>query len=132
MLSVSKYPKAYVDACQRNIKRQIVTYRKLGPLQRAGSFEAQFLNHMLLALDHYFCHRGRGPELKDGNPLNELRMLCNSIMEGEGRLLRDSTIRYDASKSVLQLKLGDKIELNIDAFDVFAEAVFSEVRKKFT
>jgi hypothetical protein len=32
-------------------------------------FERQFFNHMMLALDHYFLHRSRNMEGKDGNPL---------------------------------------------------------------
>ncbi len=36
---------------------------------------------MILALGHYFVHRGRHTEGKDGNPLTEVRMLCDAIME---------------------------------------------------
>ena len=56
------------------------------------AFERQLFNHMILALDHYFVHRSRTMEGKDGNPLNEVRMLCHAIMENEGRMSADKTI----------------------------------------
>ncbi len=34
-------------------------------------------------------HVMRGKEGKDGNPLNEVRMLCNSIMENDGKMAEE-------------------------------------------
>jgi hypothetical protein len=52
------------------------------------SFETNFFNHMVLVLDHYFVHRSRIIELKDGNPLNEVRMLCDSIMLHDNKMAK--------------------------------------------
>jgi len=43
---------------------------------------------MVLVLDSSFSHRQRTMELKDGNPLNEVRVLCNSILENDGIMPR--------------------------------------------
>jgi hypothetical protein len=86
MLSVSRYAKDYVDACRAKLAAQLASYRKVlaaKPLE-IDAFERQFFNHMILALDHHFLHRSRNTEGKDGNPLNEVRMLCNAIMENKG------------------------------------------------
>ena len=56
-----------------------------------GSLEPLFFGNMLLALE-CFVHRARGLESKDGNPLNEVRMLSNSILQSGGVLAADSTI----------------------------------------
>ena len=48
-----------------------------------AAFEARFLSHLVLALDDYFLHRGRTIEGKDGNPLNEVRLLCDSIKDND-------------------------------------------------
>lgn len=50
---------------------------------------------MVLALDQLFVHRARGIEGKDGNPLNEVRVLCTSIMANGGVLVKDSQIKLD-------------------------------------
>jgi hypothetical protein len=48
-------------------------------------------------------------ELKDGNPLNEVRVLCNSITTNKGKLCSDKTIKLDPAKSILGFKVGDEI-----------------------
>lgn len=45
------------------------------------------------------------PTGKDGNPLNEVRILCNSIMNNNGIMSKDKTIRLNPEKSVLIFKI---------------------------
>ena len=134
MLMVSSYAKDYVDACRAKVSAQLASYRKVVAAEPAEieAFERQFFNHMILALDHYFVHRGRGMEGKDGNPLNEVRMLCDAIMENQGRMSASKTIRDKPETSVLKLKAGDQIRLNADDFDRLSTAFFDEIEKKFT
>jgi hypothetical protein len=102
MLMVSSCAKDYVDGCRAKVAVQLASYRKvLGakPLE-IQAFERQFFNHMSMALDRYFVHRGRAMEGKDGNPLNEVRMLCDAIMEHGGRMSTNKTIRYRSETSI--------------------------------
>ncbi len=133
MLSVSRYAKDYVDACRAAVAAQLTSYRKLGPAKPAGiePFERQFFNHMILALDHYFMHRGRTMEGKDGNSLNEVRMLCNAIMENDGRMGADKTIRYKPDMSIPKFRAGDEIRLNADDFDRLFAAFLDEIATKY-
>jgi hypothetical protein len=94
-------------------------------------FERQFFNHMILALDHYFIHRGRTMEGKDGNPLDEVRMLCDAIMANDGRMSARKTIRYEPETSILRFKTGDEIRLNADKFARLSAAFFDEIEKKY-
>lgn len=90
MLSVSKYSQEYVDQCRSSIDSTLSAYEDLAKAAAATSeprldaaieaFEPTYFNSMVLVLDHHFLHRGRNIEGKDGNPLNETRMLCNSLM----------------------------------------------------
>jgi hypothetical protein len=95
-------------------------------------FEAVFFSHMVVALDRYFVHRTRGREGKDGNPLNEVRMLCNSILEHEGVLTTDKTIKYDPAKTVLAIAIGTPIRLKETDFNRLAAAFFAEMEKRFS
>jgi hypothetical protein len=132
MLSVSTYPKSYIDDCCRKTGGQIAAFNKLKGGAELKAFAPLFFNHMLLALDHYFNHRARGQEKKDGNPLNEVRMLANSIMENDAVLAADSTIKYDPGKAVLKLRVGDKIALDADAFQRISDAFFDDMKAKFS
>lgn len=68
------------------------------------AFEPLFFGNLVLVLDNFFVHRMRGLEKKDGNSLNEVRMLCNSILQNDGVLAANKTIKFDSSKSVFEIE----------------------------
>src|SRR5437016_14500540 len=84
---------------------------------RMEAFEARFFNDQVLLLDYMFVHRLTGIEGKDGNPLNEVRVLCNSILPNQGKLQVDklpgwpnsagASIKLPPEKSVLKLRGPD-------------------------
>lgn len=133
MLSVSRYTKDYVDACRAKVAAQLASYRKVLAAKPLGidAFERQFFNQMILAPDHYFLHRSRNMEGKDGNPLNEVRMLCNAIMENQGRMNVDKTIRYKPEGSILKFKVSDEVRLGPEDFARLSAAFFDEIEKKY-
>ena len=95
------------------------------------AFEPQFFNNLVLVLDTLFVHRTRALEKKDGNPLNDVRVLSNSLLQNEGVLLADKTIKLDAAKSVLGYRVGDEIRLNEADFHGLSTAFFSEIESKY-
>lgn len=113
MLCVTTYTKDYVSSCSSKIEAQLAAYRGLVEAARenagdksessapAATFESLFFNNLVLVLDRFFVHRARGLEGKDGNPLNEVRLLCDSILQKDGVMTADKTIKYDPAKSVL-------------------------------
>src|SRR5205807_2695742 len=80
-------------------------------------------------------------EGKDGNPLNEVRILCNSILLNQGRLQVDrlpgwpnstsTGMELPPEKSVLKLKVGEEVRLNESDFVRLSKAFFAELEKKF-
>ena len=60
MLSVSRYPKAYIEDCRGKVDTQLAAFQKLKGGAELRAFEPLFFNHMVLALDRYFNHRARG------------------------------------------------------------------------
>ena len=135
MLSVNTYTQDYIDACRGQVEAQLSAYKNLIAVTTdAGAidtFAPLFFNTMVLALDHYFCHRSRTLELKDGNPLNEVRMLCTSIMENGGRMCTDKSIKLNPATSVLKHKPGDEIKLTEADFSRLYTAFFAEIEAKF-
>jgi hypothetical protein len=87
---------------------------------------------MVLAMDSCFVHRLRAMEQKDGNPQNEVRTLCHSIMNNHSILTADKTIKFDPAKSVLKYRVGDKIEVKEADFKRLASAFFAEIESKYS
>jgi hypothetical protein len=140
MLAITGYPQAFVDGCRRRIETQLRTYDEL--LAAAGdpaspgddlvaAFETQFFANLVLALDHSFMHRQRSLEGKDGNPINEVRMLANSLLEHDGVLTAEKAIKYDAGKAVAGIGIGDRISLDEKAFRLLSDGYFAEIEKRF-
>ena len=74
----------------------------------------------------------RKVEGKDGNPLNEVRMLCSSLLTNDGVLAADKTIKYTPETSVLKLRVGDEIRLDDAQFHRLLEAFLAGIEKRFT
>ena len=132
MLAASTYPRTYVDNCRRGIDEQMAAYKALKPGASSAVFEALFFNNLIVALDRMFVHRTRAREGKDGNALNEVRMLSESILENGGVLGANKTIKYAPETSILGIAIGGRIKLSQAEFARLAKAFFSEIEAKFT
>ena len=134
MLGRATYPLDFIMACRKRAEKQLGLYdalaAKAGP--EVAAFAPEFFNTMVLALDHYFMHRLRGKEGKDGNALNEVRMLSSSILENEGVMTKDNTIKYDPAKSVTGIAIGETIIIDRQQFEALADRFFDEIAVKFT
>jgi hypothetical protein len=87
MLAVKSYSKDYIKACRARTDAQLAAHAALGAAAGKGkarsalvAFEAPFFNDLTLVLESYFVRRTRAIEGKDGNPLNEVRMICVSLL----------------------------------------------------
>lgn len=132
MLAVKSYDKREVEACRTRIGAMLAAWRAIPRSEATVAFEPHCFNHMVLALDGSFQHRMRGLEGKDGNALNEVRMLAASLSGSDAATLAaDATINYEPSKSVLGLKFGDAIALRVDDFERLAIAFFDEIVRRY-
>ena len=59
-------------------------------------------------------------------------MLCDSILQKDGVMTADKTIKFDPAKSVLRLQPGDEIRLSEADFVRLSNAFFAEIAAKFT
>ncbi|MGZ4689897.1 MAG: hypothetical protein ACXVKA_06365 [Acidimicrobiia bacterium] len=141
MLSRNSYTQEYIDACRARVDAQVSAYKALAraaakaksaPLGSAiDAIEPVIFNNMVVVLDSYFTHRARATEGKDGNALNEVRVLCTSMLENDDRLVADKQIKLTASKSVLGYEVGDEIRVHQADFVRLAKAFFAEIEKKY-
>lgn len=138
------YTQEEIDQGRTAVSQQLAAYRELVKAiadaasdPTAGSalesFKALFFNNMTLVLDRYFVHRFAGPnyEGKDGNPLNEVRIICDSLMSNNGIMRGDKQIKLVPERSVLKLNVGDSIRLTEPEFERLSAAFFAELERRF-
>ena len=139
MLGMRHYTKAYIAACRSRVDADVAVYRKARVAaekagvdsKRLGALETAFFNNMVLVLDHLFVHRLRMVEGKDGNALNEVRVLGDSMMLHAGVMTDDKGIKMPPAKSVLKYEAGDEIAVTEEQFSRLAEAYFEQIEEKF-
>ncbi len=139
MLSVTKYKSDYVEGCEARIEAQLQAYRALLKAASPGksleaarvSFEPLFFSNLVLALESSFVHRGRALEGKDGNALNEVRMIAHSLLTNNGVLAGDKTIKWTPEKTVLKLPIGAPICLSEADFVRLFKAYFGAIKTRF-
>src|SRR5436309_1416098 len=139
---MKKYPKAYIAACRARVDADLRAYRSQAGETPSKEFESRFFNDQVLLLDYMFVHRLSGIEGRDGNPLNEVRVLCNSILLNKGKLQVDrlqgwpnsavSGLKLPPEKSLLKLQVGDEVRLTEADFVRLSKAFFAEIEKKYS
>lgn len=142
MLGRNSYTREEFDHARSSIAKQIAAYKKLlratagkqadekGSAAREA-FEGDFANNMTLVLDRYFVHRVRNVAGKDGNPLNEVELICDSLMNNEGIFKGSTVLKYIPEQSVLKLEIGERISLTVGEFERLSSAFFEELERKF-
>jgi len=123
MLAMTKYPADYIESVRAMLGERAAVYRKVG--------EAPFFNDLVLVLELAFVHRQRKDEGKDGNPLNELRLLAVGLLTNDGRMVDGKALKVRPETSVLGYAPGDVIALTESDFLRLADAVLAEVSKRF-
>lgn len=131
MLGRKDYTRAELDGAKAALAEQLAAYDKLTGDANLAAFEPLFFNNMVLVLDRYFVHRLRVVTGKDGNPLNEVELIADSLMNNGGVLKGSNVIRYVPEKSVLGYRVGDRIALSADDFRRLSDAFFTDLEQKF-
>ena len=142
MLGRKSYTKKELADAQAAIGDQVKAYRALvkanagaGANKKVGDalakFEPLFFNNLVLALDRRFVHRIRSVAGKDANALNEVEMLCASLMDDDGILTKSTVLKLDPDESATKIQFGERIELTADQFDRLSAAFFAEIKARF-
>ena len=142
MLGRKDYTQQELEQGETVVKQQLAAYKKLlKAIDGAGSdsqiasaleaFEPLLFNNMTLVLDRYFVHRLRSVTGKDGNPLNEVELLSDSLMNNGGELRGNNVIKYKPEESVLKLEIGESIRISAAQFQRLAKAFLADIESKY-
>ena len=135
MLCMNAYPQDYIDECHARVDAQLAAYDNLakavGNQAALDTFEPVFFNNLVLVLDQLFVHRSRILEGKDGNAMNEVRVVCNSLLNNNSKLIADKGIKLNPTKSILKYQVGDEIKLSEADFKRLSEAFFAAMETVF-
>lgn len=142
MLGRKDYTREEFDQCRATIDQQIAAYKALVKAIGGAStdkkisaaltaFEVRFFNNMVLVLDRFFVHRIRAVAGKDGNPLNEVELLAESLIENNGVLKASTVIKLLPDKSILKLHPGDPIRVTEKDFERLSAAFLTDLEAKF-
>jgi hypothetical protein len=142
MFGRKTYTQDELDHATRAVDEQLAAYDELvGAIEAVTSeprvasaladFEPLFFNNLTLVLDRYFVHRLRAVTGKDGNPLNEVELLSESLMNNDGILRRGNVVKLIPQQSVVKLDLGDRIRLSAAQFRRLSDAFFADIESKF-
>jgi len=138
MLNVVNYSVEYINHCRLNIQAQLQTYQQMIAVapssdfkQARVRFESHFFCNMIILLESYFIHRSRNNEKRDGNPLNQVRMISASLMNNHGIMTGDKSIAYNPEKAVLKIPVGAQVRIDQAGFEKLSEAFLKEIEKKY-
>ena len=142
MLGRKTYMLGEVDQAQRAVFRQLAAYKKLVRVIEASTsdaevsaaldeFEPLLFNSMTLVLDRYFVHRLRVVTGKDSNPLNEVELISDSLMNNDGLLRGNNVIKLRPEETVLNVGIGEPIRVTATQFEALAKGFFAELHGRF-
>jgi hypothetical protein len=142
MLGRKTYTQEELDSARAAVARQLAAYRRLvGALDAAtddhevaaalAELEAVLFNTTTLALDRHFVHRVRAVSGKDGNPLNEVELMADSLMNDDGVMRGNTVIKLEPEETVLKLSPGDEIRLSDRDFERLSAAFLAEIEARF-
>jgi hypothetical protein len=141
MLGRKNYTANEIRIARAMVESDLRAYRSLPAAAKTREFEAAFFNRAVLMLDYLFVHRLTEVEGKDGNPLNEVRVLCNSLLLNAGKVQIDTlpgwpnsasaSLKLPREVSVLKLEPGDKVSLSEVDFVRLSKAFFAELEMRY-
>src|SRR5437660_929700 len=80
VIGMKRFNKDFTAAFRAVVYDNLQTYVEQVDNASAKQFESLFFNDQVLLLDYIFVHLLTGIDRKDGNPLNEVRIQCKSIL----------------------------------------------------
>lgn len=124
MLLRTGYDRHYVANCRESVGAAVEEMRRVG----AGSAA---WNQLVPALDRWFSLRNPKAEGRDGNPINEVRTIAESVTEHGSVMVIPRGIKLSPETSVLGFEPAEEISLDADSFERLFEAFLAEIEERY-
>lgn len=136
------YTTAEIHEGRETLERALLSFRKMarslsGPkdvtLSRAlAEVEREFCAALVVMMDRQFIERARMIAGRDTNPLSEVEMITDALVQHQGVLRASTSIKYEPAHSILQMKVGDRVRLDTEDVRRLANAFFHDLEAKFS
>lgn len=95
------------------------------------TLENLVFSQAVVALDAWFVDRAPELEGEDTNPMNEVRVLADSVIANDGVLRVRGPVRWVPERTVLRLAVGDDIVVGADTYERLVAAYLGAMSDTF-
>lgn len=138
MQAATTYSRQYLDATRTRVAEQLATFRRFASVATTpdaaatiAAWSPVYFGSLVVGLDHAFVHRRRDAAQRDGDVLDEVRVLASSIAEHGGVLTVEDDTPYDPERSVTGARPGALINLGDVDFERLAEAYLAAIEARY-
>ena len=96
-----------------------------------STLESLVFGQAVVVLHTWFGHRHRGLEGDDGNPINEVRVIADSIVDNDAVLRVEGPITWVPERTVLHLAVGDEVEITANGFERLTAAYLAAIEATY-
>lgn len=87
-----------------------------------STLEARVFTQAVVVLDAWFAERKRDPESTGVGPLDEVRVIADSVIRNGGTLRVDGSVPWVPERTALRLEVGQEVEVTANGYERLAAA----------
>jgi hypothetical protein len=95
------------------------------------TLESLVFGQAVVVLHTWFGHRRRELEGGDGNPMNEVRVIADSIVDNDAVLRVEGPITWVPERTVLRLDVGDDVQITANGFERLTAAYLAAIESTY-
>jgi hypothetical protein len=96
-----------------------------------STLESLVFGQAVVVLHTWFGHRRRELEGGDGNPMNEVRVIADSIVDNDAVLRVEGPITWVPERTVLRLDVGDDVQITANGFERLTAAYLAAIESTY-
>ena len=129
MLGRNSYTSDELESCRDNADALLAAWQ--ANEVEDTTLENLVFNQAVVALDAWFVHRLRTMEGQDGNAMNEVRVLADSIVANDGVLRVEGPMRWEPDRTRLGFAIGEEVLVTADGYERLAAAYLDAIGDTF-